>query len=116
VGGFFPVPVLVQPGNTTWTGTHAQIQASGPIDLAILDVSSGNGLVTWQIVAPGNDLSFDLPDISTVPGVESLRHGVITTNFAIARIAGFQYASLRSGQLGSSAWSAYAADAASGSY
>ncbi|HEY1695720.1 MAG TPA: IPT/TIG domain-containing protein [Polyangiaceae bacterium] len=116
IGGFLGIPVLLQPSTTTWSGTHVQIQATGPVDLAVVDVSSGNGLVTWQIVAPGSDLSFDLPDISQVQGVESLRHGVIATNFAVARINGFQYGGLRSGQLASSAWSAYAADVASGSY
>ncbi len=117
IGGFFDIPVLLQPGTTTWGGTHVQIQASGPIDLAVVNVSSGNGLVVWQIVAPGNDLSFDLPDLTQVPGVAHLYHGALTMSFAVARInGGFQYGLVRSGQLGSSAWSAYAADVANGSY
>ncbi|HEY3818926.1 MAG TPA: IPT/TIG domain-containing protein [Polyangiaceae bacterium] len=116
LGGFFDIPVLVQPSNATWSGTHVQIQASGPIDLAVVNVASGNGLVQWQIVAPGSDLSFDLPDLSQVPDVGQLLHGVLVTNFAIARIGGFQYGQVRSGQLVSSAWSAYAADVATGSY
>jgi len=116
LGGFFDIPVLLQPSGATWSGTHVQIQASGPIDLAVVDISSGNGLVQWQIVAPGNDLSFDLPDLSQVPGVGHLLHGALVTSFAIARINGFQYGLVRSGQLGSSAWSAYAADVAPGSY
>jgi len=116
IGGFFDIPVLVQPAGATWSGTHVQIQASGPIDLAVVNISSGNGLVQWLIVSPGTDLSFDLPDLSQVPGVDHLLHGALVTNFAIARINGFQYGLLRSGQLGSSAWSAYAADVAPGSY
>jgi hypothetical protein len=116
LGGFFDIPVLLQPSGATWSGTHVQIQASGPIDLAVVTISSGNGLVEWQIVAPGSDLSFDLPDLSQVPGVGHLLHGALVTNFAIARISGFQYGLVRSGQLGSSAWSAYAADVAPGSY
>jgi predicted RNase H-like nuclease len=51
-----------------------------------------------------------------VAGVSHLVHGAIVTSFAIARITGFQYGQVRSGQLGSSAWSAYAADVAPGSY
>ena len=116
LGGFFDIPVLLQLSGATWSGTHVQIQASGPIDLAVVTISSGNGLVEWQIVAPGSDLSFDLPDLSQVPGVGHLLHGALVTNFAIARISGFQYGLVRSGQLGSSAWSAYAADVAPGSY
>jgi hypothetical protein len=116
IGGFFDIPVLLQPPGTTWSGTHVQVQASGPIDLAVVTVSSGNGLVQWQIVTPGTDLSFDLPDLTQVPGVDHLVHGPLVTSFAIARINGFQYGLVRSGQLDSSAWSAYAADVASGSY
>jgi len=116
IGGFFDIPVLLQPAGATWSGTHVQIQASGPIDLAVLNVSSGNGLVQWQIVAPGTDLSFDLPDLTQVPGVDHLVHGALVTSFAIARINGFQYGMVRSGQLASPASNAYAADVAPGSY
>lgn len=115
VGGFFAIPTLVDPGITPWSGTHVQMQGSGPIDLAVLEVSSGAGLVTWTIVSPDN-LTFDLPDISQVSGVDSLVRGPLSTTFAIARIDGFDYSSLRTGQLSSSAWNAYAEDTASGSY
>lgn len=116
IGGFFEIPVLVEPPAGTWSGTQVQIQAAGPVDLAIVTVASGNGLVSWQIVAPGSDLSFSLPDISQVQNVDSLVHGPIQTTFAIARISGFSYANLPSGQLATSSWSAYAEDVASGSY
>jgi len=116
VGGFFDVPVLVNPSTTTWSGTHIQLQASGPIDLAVVNLVTGNGLVTWQVVTPGTDLSFDLPDLSQVQGIEHLVHGELTTTFDIARINGFQYGQLHSGQLGPSAWSAYAEDTVSSSY
>jgi hypothetical protein len=115
VGGFFSIPTLVQPGVTPWGGSHVQMQATGSIDLALLEVGSGAGLVTWTIVSPGN-LSFDLPDISQVSGVDSLVHGALSTTFAIAGIAGFDYGSLRTGQLSNSAWNAYAEDTATGSY
>ena len=70
----------------------------------------------WQIVAPGSDLSFDLPDLSQIPGVASLLHGPIQTTFAVARANGFDYTQLRTGQLNSTAWNAYAEDTASGTY
>jgi hypothetical protein len=69
-----------------------------------------------QIVAPGSDLSFTVPDISQVPGVDSLVHGPISTTFQIARITGFQYGALRNGQIQTSAWNAYAENTAAGSY
>jgi hypothetical protein len=115
IGGFFAIPSLVQPGITPWSGTHVQMQASGPIDLALLQVSTGSGLVTWTIVSPGN-LSFDLPDISQVSGVDSLVRGPLTTTFDIAQIAGFDYGTVRTGQLSSSSWNAYAEDTSTGSY
>jgi hypothetical protein len=116
VGGFFQIPTLVQPSAGTWSGTQVQLQATGPVDIADVIVVSGNGLVEWEIVAPGTDLSFSLPDLSQVPGVDSLVHGPISTQFAIARINGFQYGQLTSGQLSASSWSAYAENVAQGSY
>ena len=116
IGGFFQIPTLVQPSASTWNGTQIQLQATGPVDLAELFVYSGNGLVGWQIVTPGTDLSFSLPDISQVPGVDSLVHGPISTQFAVARINGFNYGQLPSGQLNSSSWSAYAENQIQGSY
>jgi hypothetical protein len=116
IGGFFDVPTLIVPSSATWTGTYVQLQASGPIDLAVFTVSSGGGLVQWTIVAPGNDLAFDLPDIAQVPNVDSLVHGALVTSFQIARITGFDYGTVTTGQLATSAWNAYAENSASGSY
>lgn len=116
LGGFFDVPVLQDPPASAWSGTHVALKASGPIDLALFTISSGGGLVDWQIVAPGSDLSFSLPDLSQVPNVDSLVRGPISTSFYIARITGFDYGTLRTGQLQTSAWNAYAEDVASGSY
>ncbi len=116
LGGFFQIPTLVQPPAGKWSGTRVQIQATGQVDLAVVTVESGNGLVGWQIVAPGTDLSFSLPDISQLQGVDSLVHGPISTTFAIASIRGFSYSQLPSGQLSASSWNASAEDQAQGSY
>ncbi len=119
IGGFLPVPTLVQPSSGVWGGTHvalAPLPSGTPVDLAVFTLSSGNGLVVWQIVAPGGDLSFDVPDLAQVPGVGTLVHGPLTTTFAIASIPGFDYGTLRTGQLSSGAWSAYAEDVVTSSY
>ena len=119
VGGFFAIPTLVQPSAANWSGTHITLQATGAIDLVDVQITSGNGLVTWQIVAPGSDLSFDVPDLSQIAGVTSLVHGPTVITFAIARVTSFQYASLRYGQFAavpSGAWSAFALDTTTGSY
>jgi hypothetical protein len=116
VGGFLPIPTLSQPSSGTWTGTHVTLTSGAPVDLAVLSVISGGGLVAWTIVAPGSDLSFDLPDLSMVPGVGVLERGAIQTVFSVARIDSFDYGQLRYGQLSDGAWSAYAEDVLSGSY
>lgn len=116
VTGFPAIPALTEPSSGVWNGTHVTLQASGAFDLVVVNVTSGNGLLTWQVVASGSSLSFDLPDLSQVPGVGILSRGPITTTFSIARLVGFNYAQLRYGQLKTSAWSAYAMDVAQGSY
>jgi hypothetical protein len=116
VGGFLPIPTLSQPSAGTWTGTHVTLTSVVPVDLVVVSVVSGGGLVGWTIVAPGSDLSFDLPDLSMVAGVGVLQRGAIQTTFAVARINSFDYGQLRYGQLSGGAWSAYAQDALAGSY
>ena len=92
-----------------------QIQASGPVDLAVVQRVVGQRARPWQIVAPGTDLSFDLPDISQVPGVEASSTAPSRTTFAIASITRLPAtARCASGQLGSSSWNAYAQDSGHG--
>ncbi|MDB4942736.1 MAG: hypothetical protein JWP97_2270 [Labilithrix sp.] len=119
VGGFLGVPVLGTPGLGAWDGTHVSFTgASGPVDLSVVQVSSGNGLVSWNIVAPGGAQSFEVPDLDALATTSRLGlvHGPITTTVYAARIDGFAYGKLRQGQLGPSAWNAHAFDALSGAY
>jgi hypothetical protein len=116
IGGFLDIPIPLQPMVGTWGGTHVAFRTNGHPDLVVVNVSSGNGLSTWQIVAPGSTQSFDVPDLAQVPLVGSLVRGSITTTFSIARMAAFDYAQLRSGQLTARAWSAYAQDTVAGAY
>jgi hypothetical protein len=116
IGGFLPVPTLVEPASSAWSGTHVTIGASGAIDLVEMTVSSGGGLVAWTIVAPGGSTSFDLPDLSALPGNLGLVRGAITTTVYVARLNGFAYGALRYGQLGTGSWNAYAFDSLNGAY
>jgi hypothetical protein len=119
LGGFLGVPVLAEPATGTWNGTHVAFTgASGPVDLSYLQISSGGGLVVWSIVAPGGVSEYTVPDLAAVPSAASLGlvRGPITSFMYVARIEGFAYGRLRSGQLQSVAWSAYAVDALSGAY
>jgi hypothetical protein len=117
LGGFLPVPVLGEPATATWAGTHVAFTSSGAWDLAMMEVSSGGGLVTWRIVAPAGRVSFDVPDLRGVAGdFSSLVPGPLDTILYTARIDGFSYGKLRYGQLGSGPWSAYAFDFLHGTY
>jgi hypothetical protein len=119
LGGFLGVPVLTAPATGTWSGTHVAFTgATGPVDFSYLQISSGGGLVVWSIVAPGGVSEYTVPDLAAVPSAASLGlvRGPITSFMYVARIEGFAYGRLRSGQLQSGAWSAYAVDALSGAY
>ncbi|MDP9033241.1 MAG: IPT/TIG domain-containing protein [Myxococcota bacterium] len=121
LSGFLPIPVLLQPAvGSAWSGTHvvldATANAGAPMDLIVLHISSGSGLVTWRIVAPGAVRSFELPDLAMLAGVGRLVRGPLTTTLSVAHIESFDYAALRWGQLANSAWSAYAEDMSPGLY
>ncbi len=113
--GFLPVPTPLSPGQGQWDGTSVDVTASGPIDLVEVQISSGGGLSVWTVVSPGK-LSFKVPDLSQIAPGLGPQHGTIQTTAYVASINGFQYAQLRSGQLYSGAWSAYAFDSYHGAY
>ncbi|MDF2693098.1 MAG: hypothetical protein K0S65_1481 [Labilithrix sp.] len=119
LGGFLGVPVLGQPGTGIWNGTHVEFTgASGPADISVTQIASGDGLVSWTIVAPASRRSFDVPDLSALPGPDSvgLMRGAITTTMYVARIEQFDYGRLRYGQLSTGPWAAYAFDSLGGVY
>ncbi len=119
LGGFLGVPVLSEPGSGAWNGTHVEFTgATGPVDLEVIQISSGNGLVTWTIAAPGGVRTFDLPDLTAIPSPDSLGlvRGPISTTVRAARIDGFSYGKMRQGQLSTATWNAHAFDALDGAY
>lgn len=119
LGGFLGVPVLGEPASGAWGGTHVQFSgATGPVDLEVVQITSGYGLVTWTIAAPGGMTSFDVPDLSmlSTPDNIGLVRGPITTSVHLARIDAFSYGRIRQGQLAAAAWSAHAFDALNGAY
>ncbi len=113
--GFLPVPVLGTPGLAQWDGKTVSFTESAPVDLVVAYLSTGGGLVTWSVVSPGKT-SFMLPDLAAIDPTLSLKHGVLETEIFAANIDNFDYSSLHSGQLGASAWNAYAFDLLDGAY
>ena len=119
LGGFLGVPVLGEPAGGAWSGTHVAFTgASGPVDLAVVEITSGGGLVSWRIAAPGGATSFDVPDLGALnsPDHIGLLPGPISTTVHVARIEAFSYGRIRQGQLGSTSWNAHAFDTLSGAY
>lgn len=132
IGGFLGVPVPISPNTGTWTGDDVAQSlpvkfdgASGSVDLTVIRVTSGGGLLSWNIVAPAAKKDFTVPDISKLPPMVEdgevvwtygLVRGGISTSFSVARIDDFKYAKLRLGQLSPPSWSAYALDSVSGAY
>ncbi len=117
VGGFVGIPGLAQPAaGATWSGTHVSLTEPGSVALFLLDIQSGGGLVTWEIVAPGTTTDFDLPDLSMLPNDVGLVGGAIQTTAYAAALPSFDYGTLRYGQMSSGAWNAYAINSNVGSY
>lgn len=121
LGGFLPVPRMAEPSTTAWDGKHVRFSLSPEVstaDLVRLTVSSGNGLVSWTIVAPGSVREAVVPDLTALPGPDPLGlvRGPISSTLSVARIEGFDYGRLRFGHLSSGAWSAYAQDALGGAF
>jgi IPT/TIG domain len=118
VTGFLPPPILAQPGTGPWSGTKVSFTGGGTYDVSLVLIESGGGLVGWTVVAPGGNTSFSLPDLRALPGPDyvGLVPGEIRTTIYDARLDAFTYGKLRTGQLGTGSWSAYAFDGATGSY
>jgi hypothetical protein len=117
VGGFVGIPVLGLPlAGASWSGTHLTLTEPGSVDLFLIDIQSGGGLVTWEIVAPGGVSDFGLPDLSMLPNSVGLVNGAIQTTAYAAAVPSFDYGTLRYGQLSSGAWNAYAINSNVGSY
>lgn len=121
LGGFLPVPVLVEPASGTWGGTHVQFSGASGQDLDVIQITSGNGLVTWTIAAPGSATSngvtsFDVPDLHALPGPDDLGlvHGAIRTTVRVGRLEAFSYGNMRQGLLSPGSWNAHAFDSLSG--
>jgi hypothetical protein len=114
LGSFLEVPALESPASgTAWNGTLLGVERvqGGPApDLTVIDVESGNGLVTWRIVAPGALATLRVPDLRAVPGDVGLMPGPITLQVSLASIDDFSYGLLRNRQLEPRGWRAYAQD------
>lgn len=120
LGEFLELPQLDSPASSTaWNGHGFAISraAGGPRpDLTIVDVSSGSGLVTWRIIAPGPVKTLEVPDLGALPGELGIVPGAIAIQVTIATVDDFSYGALENRQLGPRGWRSYARDIAFASY
>jgi len=111
---FVEIPKLVTPElNSAWNGTDLELAftaGGAPVDLTIVDLSSGGGLINWRIVAPGPKESIKVPDLRAFEGDLGLDEGALAILVTSARLDDFDYGSLLYRDLGPQGWRAHATD------
>lgn len=114
IGPFLEVPGLVQPPfNTRWNGRDLQwssVQGGPEPDLVMIDVGAAGDLYTWKIVAPGSHSILRLPDLGAIDPALAWPSGAQRISVTVARIASFDYGSLRTVDLTERGWTSYAID------
>jgi hypothetical protein len=114
VGAFVELPVLVSPASSTaWDRSTFRLEhaAGGPEpDLTLMDISSGNGLITWRVVAPGAPDQVKVPDLGRIDPELALVNGPLAIDVHLASIDDFSYGELSSSELDARGWRAYAED------
>ncbi len=120
VGAFLELPQLVTPeSSSVWNRGSFELSrvAGGPTaDLTLIDVASGDGLITWRIVAPGAPDVVEVPDLSAIDPELALVSGPIAIDVRVATLDDFSYGSLATRQLNPRGWRAHAEDVFFASY
>jgi len=111
---FVPVPTLSYPAyGGAWDGQHLSYSfaASGsPVDITVLEITSGGGFVTWLVAAPGGTRDLTLPDLRSGFPAGALVTGNIAVNVFGGHIEAFDYGQLRYRQLDARGFNAYSLD------
>jgi hypothetical protein len=114
VGAFVELPQLVAPASSAvWDRSSLELKhaAGGPEpDLTLIDVSSGDGLITWRIIAPGAPDHVEVPNLSALDPDLALVGGPLAIDVNFATIDNFSYGGLTSANLEPRGWRAYAED------
>jgi len=124
LGAFLELPQLRSPASSTvWDRSSLELtrEPGGPTaQLTLVDISSGHGLITWRVVAPGAPDHIVVPDLSAIAPELSLVGGPLAIDVNVASIDDcqpgdarpecFTYARLTSRQLQSRGWRAHAED------
>lgn len=111
IGPFIPLPKFVSPSaDKPWDGRTVKLDLpAGSADLIVVGLNASDGSTSWTIVAPGDARTINLPDFVAKPEL-GLPNGNLVLGAIAAKLEDFSYDAVRYGQLGRSAWSAYAYD------
>jgi hypothetical protein len=119
VGDFLEVPLLQSPASSSrWDRTGFELSRAdgGPDpDLTVIDVSSGNDLITWRIIAPGAPSRLRVPDLSAIDPDLALVPGALAIDVRLLTFDDFSYASFATAKI-SKGYRAYAEDIVFASY
>ncbi len=112
MSGFVGLPSLVSPApNAQWDGANVSVAfgSGAPVDLTVLELVGGGGLVRWVVAVPGQASDVVLPDLSLVPN-GALPDGAIQVGVYGATIDDFDYGALRYRNLRPQGMTAYSYD------
>jgi hypothetical protein len=111
---FVPVPVLDYPAfGGAWDGQHLSYRfapSTTPVDVTVVQLESGGGLVTWLIAAPGGTRSITLPDLKSAFVEGALLPGNVSIDVLGGHVGGFDYGMVRYRQLAPRGLDAYSLD------
>jgi hypothetical protein len=111
---FVPVPVLANPAfGAAWNGqqvAYSFAPSAEPVDLTVIDIQSGDGLVTWLVAAPGGSRTVTLPALGTAFPEGAIVPGSVSIFVYGARIGGFDYTKLGYRQLAPTGFDSYSLD------
>jgi hypothetical protein len=114
VGGFVEVPLLQHPSSDElWDGHQLSVEwAPGgrEVDVILVQIQSGYGLVNWTIAAPSTARELDLPALAQLDPELDLKPGPIQIVLTVAHIEQFDYGLLRYRHLAERGWDAFARD------
>lgn len=115
IGPFIPLPKFQTPAiDKPWDGRTVKLELpEKSADLIVLGVNAADGSTSWTIVAPGDTRTIQLPDFAAKPEL-GVPPGNLVLGAIAAKLEDFSYDAVRYGQLGRSAWSAYAYETAFG--
>jgi hypothetical protein len=114
LGGFVPLPVLEEPasgGKWDLSALRLSLSPKGErVDLTVVEIEAGGGLVRWTLAAPGPRSELVLPDLKALDEQAGLPVGTLDLTVSLAHIPEFDYGSLRYRELAPRGWFAYAQD------